>query len=39
VPGAASAWWAMDVEFKFDDDDGDGASSLFIKQARPFGNR
>jgi hypothetical protein len=34
---ASSAWWAMDVEFKFD---GDGDQPpLFVKQARPFGNR
>lgn len=36
--GAASSWWAMDVEFKFDAE-GDEVPPLFIKQARPFGNR
>jgi hypothetical protein len=36
--GAASPWWAMDVEFKFDAE-GDEVAPLFIKQARPFGNR
>lgn len=35
---AVSPWWAMDVEFKFDAD-GDEVPPLFIKQARPFGNR
>jgi hypothetical protein len=30
-------WYAMDVEFKFDDmDQPDGAPGLFIKQARPY---
>jgi hypothetical protein len=32
-----SCWYAMDVEFKFDDDDSaDGTPELFIKQARPY---
>jgi hypothetical protein len=35
---AATPWWAMDVEFKFDAD-GDEVPPLFVKQARPFGNR
>ena len=35
---AGGAWWAMDVEFKFDAD-GDELAPLYIKQARPFGNR
>jgi pyruvate,water dikinase len=35
---ANDAWWAMDVEFKFDAEDGD-TPQLFVKQARPFGNR
>jgi pyruvate phosphate dikinase-like enzyme len=35
---AGGAWWAMDVEFKFDGE-GDEVPPLFIKQARPFGNR
>ena len=35
---AGGAWWAMDVEFKFDAD-GDEVPPLYIKQARPFGNR
>ena len=34
----SDSWWAMDVEFKFDAEDGD-APQLFVKQARPFGNR
>jgi hypothetical protein len=34
----AGSWWAMDVEFKFDAE-GDETPPLFIKQARPFGNR
>lgn len=30
-------WFAMDVEFKFDDDDAaDGIPTLFVKQARPY---
>ena len=30
-------WYAMDIEFKFDDDDApDQAPTLFIKQARPY---
>jgi pyruvate, water dikinase len=38
-PGfGSSAWWAMDVEFKFDDIGAD-EPQLFVKQARPFGNR
>ena len=40
-------WWAMDVEFKFDTERGSGDvaqgrdedAPLFVKQARPFGNR
>jgi pyruvate,water dikinase len=35
---AASPWWAMDVEFKFDAE-ADEVPPLFVKQARPFGNR
>mgnify|MGYP003632091251 FL=1 len=31
-----TTWWAMDVEFKFDGAPGE-EPSLFIKQARPFG--
>lgn len=31
-------WWAMDVEFKLEDDGGDDVT-LYIKQARPFGDR
>ncbi len=37
-PSAASRWWAMDVEFKFDAE-GSEVPPLFVKQARPFGNR
>lgn len=33
-----TGWWAMDVEFKFDAPEGE-EPQLFIKQARPFGNR
>jgi hypothetical protein len=30
-------WWAMDVEFKFDDDENPGEEpALYIKQARPY---
>ena len=33
-------WYAMDVEFKFDDmDQADGQPHLFIKQARPYPGR
>jgi pyruvate,water dikinase len=35
---ATSPWWAMDVEFKFDAE-ADELPPLFVKQARPFGNR
>ena len=35
---AGGAWWAMDVELEFDSE-GDEVPPLFIKQARPFGNR
>lgn len=42
-PGLGSNdWWAMDVEFKFDQVPGaeaGAAPQLFVKQARPFGNR
>jgi hypothetical protein len=39
APAAGSdPWWAMDVEFKFDAEDG-AEPALFVKQARPFGNR
>jgi hypothetical protein len=34
----SSDWWAMDVEFKFDDDGAD-TELLYLKQARPFGSR
>lgn len=38
-PGPNStAWWAMDVEFKFDGEPGE-EPALYMKQARPFGNR
>jgi hypothetical protein len=31
------SWWALDVEFKFDDEaDPGGSPSLYIKQARPY---
>lgn len=33
-------WYAMDVEFKFDDmDQTDGKAHLFVKQARPYPGR
>jgi hypothetical protein len=33
-------WYAMDVEFKFDDmDQADGKPHLFVKQARPYPGR
>jgi hypothetical protein len=33
-------WYAMDVEFKFDDmDQADGEPHLFVKQARPYPGR
>lgn len=37
-PGAGNyGWYAMDVEFKFDDEDStDGTPHLLIKQARPY---
>lgn len=35
-----TGWYAMDVEFKFDDmDQADGKPHLFIKQARPYPGR
>jgi hypothetical protein len=36
-PGA-DPWWAMDVEFKFDAEEGE-IPALFVKQARPFKTR
>jgi pyruvate,water dikinase len=40
-PGAGNdGWYAMDVEFKFDDEDDPGATpTLYIKQARPYPGR
>lgn len=32
-------WYAMDVEFKFDDDATPGNATLYIKQARPYPGR
>lgn len=32
-------WYAMDVEFKFDDDETPGSPTLFVKQARPYPGR
>jgi hypothetical protein len=37
--GAENPWWAMDVEFKFDGEPGEESPPLFVKQARPYGNR
>ena len=34
-----TGWYAMDVEFKFDDDGAGGAPRLYIKQARPYPGR
>ena len=34
--GAPTAFWAMDVEFKFDGEPGE-SPTLFVKQARPYG--
>lgn len=31
-----NGWYAMDVEFKFDDEDGGDAPTLVVKQARPY---
>jgi len=33
-----TGWWAMDVEFKFDQNPDTGKTQLFVKQARPYGN-
>jgi len=36
----SSEWYAMDIEFKFDDEENPGeAPELFIKQARPYPGR
>jgi hypothetical protein len=32
-------WYAMDVEFKFDDEGGTGGATLYVKQARPYPGR
>jgi hypothetical protein len=37
-PPGANPWWAMDVEFKFDGEEGE-TPALFVKQARPFKTR
>lgn len=34
-----TGWYAMDVEFKFDNDNGWGVPSLVVKQARPYPGR
>lgn len=36
VYGESNAWYAMDVEWKFDDKYTPGEPELFVKQARPF---
>jgi hypothetical protein len=36
VYGESNAWYAMDVEWKFDDKYTPGTPALFVKQARPF---
>jgi hypothetical protein len=33
--GEGTGFYAMDIEFKFDDDGAGGAQRLVIKQARP----
>jgi hypothetical protein len=40
-PGSGnSGWYAMDIEFKFDDEDNPGMTpSLYVKQARPYPGR
>ena len=39
-PGAGNlGWYAMDVEFKFDDDGSGQRASLWVKQARPYPGR
>jgi len=39
-PGAGNnGWYAMDVEFKFDDDGTGETPKLYIKQARPYPGR
>lgn len=38
APKTPGAWWAMDVEFKFDGEIGE-TPQLYVKQARPYGNR
>jgi pyruvate, water dikinase len=37
-PLGANPWWAMDVEFKFDQATDSEDIVLWVKQARPFGN-
>lgn len=34
--GGNTGWYAMDVEFKFDDEDSPGQVRLLVKQARPY---
>jgi hypothetical protein len=34
-----NGWYAMDVEFKFDDEGNGGAARLYVKQARPYPGR
>jgi hypothetical protein len=34
--GNASGWYALEVDWKFDDKRAPGKPSLFIKQARPY---
>lgn len=34
-----TGWYAMDVEFKFDNDNGWGTPTLIVKQARPYPGR
>jgi len=39
-PGSGNTgWYAMDVEFKFDDEATPGSPTLYIKQARPYPGR
>ncbi len=34
--GADAGWYALEVDWKFDDKDSPGTPALYIKQARPF---
>jgi hypothetical protein len=36
VYGVEGGFYGMDVEFKFDDRDGGGPPTIWVKQARPY---